>query len=122
MKTEGRLPILTSCCPAWVKFFEHQFPDLLDIPSTCKSPHIMFGTIAKTYYAEKLGIDPQKMVVVSVMPCVAKKAEAARTELTKEDNSNVDIVITTREFGAMIKELGLDFATLPEGRFRPDAG
>ena len=117
IETGGRLPILTSCCPAWIKFFEHQFPDLLDIPSTCKSPHIMFGTIAKTYYAEKLGIDPQKMVVVSVMPCVAKKAEAARTELTKEDNSNVDIVITTREFGAMIKELGLDFATLPEGSF-----
>jgi NADH dehydrogenase/NADH:ubiquinone oxidoreductase subunit G len=68
----GRLPILTSCCPAWVKFFEHQFQDLLDVPSTCKSPHEMFGAIAKTYYAEKFNIDPAKLVVVSVMPCLAK--------------------------------------------------
>ena len=113
----GRLPILTSCCPAWVKFIEHQFPDLLDIPSSCKSPHIMFGTMAKTYYAEKMGLDPNKIVVVSVMPCVAKKAEAARKELTKQDNSNVDIVITTREFAAMLKEAGADFVNLPESDF-----
>ncbi|TCL76834.1 NAD(P)-dependent iron-only hydrogenase catalytic subunit [Hydrogenispora ethanolica] len=113
----GRLPMLTSCCPAWVKFFEHQFPDLLDIPSSCKSPQIMFGTIAKTYYAEKLGIDPAKMVVVSVMPCVAKKAEAARPELTKEEHSNVDLVLTTREFGLMLKEAGIDFMNLPESDF-----
>jgi NADH-quinone oxidoreductase subunit G/NADP-reducing hydrogenase subunit HndD len=113
----GKLPILTSCCPAWVKFFEHQFPDLLDIPSTCKSPHIMFGTVAKTYYAQKMKLDPAKIVVVSVMPCVAKKAEAARSELTKDDHSNVDIVITTREFGAMLKETGLDFVNLPESDF-----
>ncbi len=113
----GRLPMLTSCCPAWVKFFEHQFPDLLDIPSSCKSPQIMFGTIAKTYYAEKLGIDPAKMVVVSVMPCVAKKAEAARPELTKEEHSNVDLVLTTREFGLMLKEAGIEFMSLPESDF-----
>ncbi|HEX3048820.1 MAG TPA: NADH-dependent [FeFe] hydrogenase, group A6 [Bacillota bacterium] len=117
LEGHGRLPILTSCCPAWVKFFEHQFPDLLDIPSSCKSPHIMFGTIAKTYYAEKLGLDPKNIVVVSVMPCVAKKAEAARKELTKEEQSNVDIVITTREFGAMLKESGIDFTKLPESDF-----
>ncbi|HOJ77070.1 MAG TPA: NADH-dependent [FeFe] hydrogenase, group A6 [Bacillota bacterium] len=117
LEHQGRLPILTSCCPAWVKFIEHQFPDLLDVPSTCKSPQIMFGTIAKTYYAEKMGIDPSKIVVVSVMPCVAKKAEAARPELTKDENSNVDIVLTTREFGAMINELGLDFNSLPESDF-----
>jgi NADH-quinone oxidoreductase subunit G/NADP-reducing hydrogenase subunit HndD len=117
LEHNGRLPMLTSCCPAWVKFFEHQFPDLLDIPSTCKSPHIMFGTIAKTFYADKLGLDPKKIVVVSVMPCVAKKAEAARKELTKEENSNVDIVITTREFGAMLKESGIDFTNLPDSDF-----
>lgn len=112
----GRLPMLTSCCPAWVKFFEHQFPDLLDIPSTCKSPQIMFGTIAKSYYAEKTNIDPDKVKVVSIMPCVAKKAEAARPELTKDENQNVDIVITTREFAMMLKEAGIDFANLePEG-------
>ncbi len=117
IETGGTLPILTSCCPAWVKFIEHQFPDLLEIPSTCKSPHIMFGTIAKTYYAEKLGVDPSAVVVVSVMPCIAKKAEAARPELTKDEKNNVDIVITTREFAAMLKEAGIDFSSLPDGEF-----
>jgi NADH-quinone oxidoreductase subunit G/NADP-reducing hydrogenase subunit HndD len=113
----GTLPILTSCCPAWVKFFEHQFPDMLDIPSTCKSPQIMFGTIAKTYYAEKKGLNPHDIVVVSIMPCLAKKAEAKRPELTKDDDSNVDIVITTREFGHMMKSAGVDFANLKDGEF-----
>ena len=113
----GTLPMLTSCCPAWVKFFEHQFPDLLDIPSTCKSPQIMFGTIAKTYYAEKQNIDPENISVVSIMPCLAKKAEAKRPELTKDEESNVDIVITTREFGRMMKSAGIDFANLPDGEF-----
>lgn len=113
----GRLPMLTSCCPAWVKFFEHQFPDLLDIPSTCKSPQIMLGAMVKTYYAEKMKLAPEEIVVVSVMPCLAKKAEAARPELTKDKNSNVDIVITTRELGLMIKEAGVDFAGLPESDF-----
>lgn len=113
----GTLPILTSCCPAWVKFFEHQFPDMLDIPSTCKSPHIMFGSIAKTYYAEKMHINPEDIVVVSVMPCIAKKAEASRTELTKDDESNVDIVVTTREIAAMMKEAGIDLPNLPDGEF-----
>ncbi|KXG73744.1 NADH-dependent [FeFe] hydrogenase, group A6 [Thermotalea metallivorans] len=117
LKHNGRLPILTSCCPAWVKFFEHQFPDMLDIPSTCKSPHIMFGAVAKTYYAEKMGIDPESVVVVSVMPCIAKKAEAKRPELTKDENNNVDIVVTTREFAAMLKEAGIDFATLEDSDF-----
>ena len=113
----GRLPMLTSCCPAWVKFFEHQFPDMLDIPSSCKSPQIMLGAIIKTYYAEKKNLDPKDIVVVSVMPCLAKKAEAARPELTKDDNNNVDWVLSTREFGAMLKEAGIDFATLPEEDF-----
>jgi NADH-quinone oxidoreductase subunit G/NADP-reducing hydrogenase subunit HndD len=113
----GTLPMLTSCCPAWVKFFEHQFPDLLDIPSTCKSPQIMFGTIAKTYYAQKKNLKPENISVVSIMPCLAKKAEAKRPELTKDDHSNVDIVITTREFGRMMKSAGIDFANLPDSEF-----
>lgn len=113
----GTLPILTSCCPAWVKFFEHQFPDMLDIPSSCKSPQIMLGAVAKTYYAEKIGVDPKDMVVVSVMPCLAKKAEAARPELAEDMMRDVDIVVTTREFGSMLKAMGVDFASLPEGDF-----
>lgn len=113
----GTLPILTSCCPAWVKFFEHQFPDMLDIPSTCKSPQIMMGAVVKTYYAEKIGVNPADMVVVSVMPCLAKKAEAARPELGEDSMRDVDIVVTTREFGAMLKEMGIDFSTLPESDF-----
>lgn len=118
----GRLPMLTSCCPAWVKFFEHQFPDLLDIPSSCKSPHEMFGTIAKTYYADKFGIDPEKMVVVSVMPCIAKKYEAARVELSNSGLENVDYVITTRELASMIKEAGLKFESLEDGEFDSPLG
>jgi len=117
IKENKTLPILTSCCPAWVKYIEHQFPELLDVPSTCKSPHIMFGTIAKTYYAEKNGIDPDNIVVVSVMPCIAKKAEAKRPELTKDEHNNVDIVVTTRELAHMIKEAGIDFKSLPDSDF-----
>lgn len=117
----GRLsedkPILTSCCPGWVNFMEHQFPDLIDIPSTCKSPHEMFGAIAKTYYAEKVGVDPEKMTVVSVMPCIAKKYEAKRDELNEEGVSDVDVVITTRELAAMIKEAGIDLINLDQTDF-----
>ncbi|WIF95746.1 NADH-dependent [FeFe] hydrogenase, group A6 [Caminicella sporogenes] len=117
IKNNKTLPMLTSCCPAWIKFIEHQFPELIEIPSTCKSPHIMFGTIVKTYYAEKKGLNPKDIVVVSVMPCIAKKAEAERPELTKDNHNNVDLVITTRELGAMIKEAGIDFANLPDSDF-----
>ena len=117
LQNGGRLPILTSCCPSWVKFIEHQFPDLLDIPSTCKSPHIIFGTIAKTYLAEKLNINPDKIVVVSVMPCIAKKYEIVRPELTHEGSKNVDLVITTREFADMITEAGIEFKNLPDEDF-----
>lgn len=113
----GKLPILTSCCPGWVKFFEHQFNDMLDIPSTCKSPHEMFGAIAKTYLAEKMEIDPKNLVVVSIMPCVAKKYEAARPELGHGGSKDVDIVITTRELAFMIKEAGIDFANLDDDEF-----
>lgn len=113
----GTLPMLTSCCPAWVKFFEHQFPDMLDIPSTCRSPQIMFGAIAKTYYAEKKNLNPDNIKVVSIMPCVAKKAEAARPELSKDEKNNVDVVITTREFATMLKEAGIDFSKLEPADF-----
>ncbi len=117
LQHNGTLPILTSCCPGWVKFFEHQFPELLDIPSSCKSPHEMFGAITKTYYAEKFGIDPEKLVVVSVMPCLAKKYEAARPELTHEGQRNVDYVVTTRELAKMAKEAGIDFMSLEDEDF-----
>lgn len=117
IKENKTLPMLTSCCPAWIKFIEHQFPELLEVPSTCKSPHIMVGTIIKTYYAEKNGLDPDNVVVVSIMPCIAKKAEAKRPELTKDEHNNVDIVVTTRELGRMIKEAGIDFVSLPDSEF-----
>lgn len=113
---EGK-PILTSCCPGWVNFMEHQFADLIDIPSTCKSPHEMFGAIAKSYYAEKIGMDPAKITVVSVMPCIAKKYEAKRDELNEEGFSDVDIVITTRELASMIKEAGIDLVNTEKSDF-----
>jgi len=109
--------MLTSCCPAWVKFFEHQFPDMLDIPSTCKSPQTMLGAIIKSYYLKNLDILPRRLKVVSIMPCVAKKAESARPELSKEELKNVDYVLSTREFGRMIKEAGIDFAALEDSEF-----
>ncbi len=114
----GKLPILTSCCPAWVNFFEHHYPDMLDIPSSCQSPQIMFGGVAKTYYAKKMGIDPKDIFVVSVMPCLAKKAEAQRPELFLEEGMpRVDAVVTTREYAKMLKQAGIDFATLEEEDF-----
>lgn len=113
-KNGGKLPILTSCCPSWVNFFEQQFPEFLDIPSSCKSPHEMFGAIAKTYLAEKLEIDPKDMILVSVMPCVAKKYEAYRPELENSGIRDVDHVITTRELAHMIKEAGINFEDLPD--------
>lgn len=113
----GKLPILTSCCPGWVNFMESQFSDLIDIPSSCKSPHEMFGAIAKSYYAQKVGIKPENMTVVSVMPCIAKKYEAKRDELYNEGLSDVDIVISTRELAGMIKESGIDLVNLDEDDF-----
>ena len=117
LKDGGRLPMLTSCCPGWVKFFEHQFSDMLDVPSSCKSPQQMFGAVAKTYMAGKLGIDPAKLIVISVMPCVAKKYEAGREEMAVDGLREVDAVISTRELALMIKEAGIDFATLPDEDF-----
>jgi NADH-quinone oxidoreductase subunit G len=118
LKNGGKLPILTSCCPAWVKFIEHQFPELLDIPSTCKSPHEMFGAVAKTYLADKLGIDAKKIVIVSIMPCLAKKFEAKREELGGEHQvRDVDYVLSTRELARMIHNTGIKFPELPDGEF-----
>lgn len=122
LKNGGRLPILTSCCPSWVKFIEHQFPELLDIPSTCKSPHIILGTLTKTYFSEKMGIPPEKIVVVSVMPCIAKKYEISRPELEHKGQKNVDLVITTRELTDMIKEAGIDFTKLSDEDFDSPLG
>lgn len=117
-----KLPILTSCCPGWVNFLEQQFSDMVDIPSSCKSPHEMFGAVAKTYLCEKLNIKPENMCVVSVMPCVAKKFESARPELENNGQSDVDIVITTRELATMIKEAGLNFTELPDSEFDDPMG
>lgn len=113
-KNGGKLPMLTSCCPGWVNFFENQFPDLLDIPSSCKSPHEMFGAITKHYLAAKMGVKKEDMILVSVMPCVAKKFEAARPELAERGTRDVDAVITTRELAIMIKEMGINFDALDE--------
>jgi NADP-reducing hydrogenase subunit HndD len=118
----AKLPILTSCCPAWVKFFEHHFPDLLDLPSTAKSPQQMFGSLAKSYFAEKIGIPREKMVVVSIMPCLAKKYEAARPEFAVNGNPDVDYVLSTRELARLIKTANLDFAALPDGEFDQPLG
>ncbi len=112
-----RLPILTSCCPAWVNFFEHNFPDLLDIPSTARSPQQMFGSIAKTYWAEKMGIAREKIVVVSVMPCLAKKYECGREEFKVNGNPDVDYSLSTRELAALIKEANIDFNALEDSDF-----
>lgn len=117
IKNGGTLPMLTSCCPAWVQFIEHQFPELLQIPSTCKSPHEMVGILTKTYYAKVMNIDPKDIVMVSVMPCTAKKAEAARMELNKDGISDVDYVLTTRELARMFMEASIDFRKLPEDQF-----
>ena len=113
----GKLPLITSCSPGWIKFCEHNFPDMLDHLSSCKSPHQMLGAILKTYYAEKHGIDPKDIFVVSVMPCTAKKFEAARPEMQVDGNSDVDVVITTRELGKMIYDIGIDFPDLGDTDF-----
>ena len=117
LQNGGKLPMITSCSPGWIKFCEHNFPDFLDNLSSCKSPHQMFGAILKTYYAEKMGIDPQKMFVVSVMPCVAKKFEAGRPEMEVNKLRDVDAVISTRELAKMIKESGILFNKLPDEKF-----
>lgn len=110
-------PILTSCCPAWVNFFEYNFPDMLDIPSTARSPQQMFGSIAKTYFAQKLGIQRENLVVVSIMPCLAKKYECQRDEFKTNGNPDVDFSLSTRELAHLIKEANINFNTLSEEEF-----
>ena len=117
LKTGGTLPMITSCSPGWIKYIEHFYPDQLDHLSTCKSPQQMFGALAKTYYAEKAGIDPAKMVVVSIMPCAAKKFECERPEMASSGFQDVDYVLTTREAAGMMKEAGIDLPNVPLGEF-----
>jgi NADP-reducing hydrogenase subunit HndD len=118
----GTLPMITSCSPGWVNFIEIMYPDLLDHLSTAKSPQQMFGALAKTYYAEKAGINPADIVSVSIMPCTAKKAEAVRPELRSSGYQDVDYVLTTRELGRMIREAGIDFDALQVEEFDAPLG
>lgn len=122
IKNNGKLPLITSCSPGWIKFCEHFYPDMLDNLSTCKSPQNMFGAVLKSYYAEKMGIDPSKMFVVSVMPCTAKKFEAERPELASTGYPDIDEVLTTRELAEMIKEAGIDFRNQPDDQFDDPMG
>jgi iron-only hydrogenase group A len=108
------LPMFTSCSPGWILYMEHFHPDMLPHLSTCKSPQQMFGAVAKTYYAKKLGLRPEQIFVASVMPCTAKKYECQRPEMTDSGTRDVDAVLTTRELGKMIRAAGIDFASLPE--------
>jgi len=117
IKNGGTLPMITSCSPGWIKFCEHNFPEFIDNLSSCKSPHQMFGAVIKSYFAEKNNIDPEKIVVVSVMPCVAKKFECDRPEMANGNLRDVDYVITTRELAKMIKEAGIIFKNLPDEMF-----
>ena len=116
------IPMITSCSPGWIKFIEMNYPELLGHLSSCKSPHQMFGALLKTYYAEKENIDPKKIYVVSVMPCVAKKFERQRDEMKKDDLYDVDNVITTRELSRMIKQANLDFVNLEDTEFDSPMG
>jgi len=122
IKNGGKLPLITSCSPGWIKFCEHNYPEFLDNLSTCKSPHEMFGAVLKSYYAEKNGIDPSKIFVVSIMPCTAKKFEAQRPEMSATGYPDVDVVLTTRELARMIREAGIDFKDLPERTFDDPMG
>ena len=113
LKKNEQIPMITSCSPGWIRFIELNYPELLGHLSSCKSPHQMFGALLKSYYAEKHGIDPKKMFVVSVMPCVAKKFERTRDEMPND----VDAVITTRELARMIKQANIDFNSLEDSSF-----
>ncbi len=121
-KNPEDLPILTSCCPGWINFLEHQFPELKYIASSCKSPQQMTGAVVKTYYAQKMGIDPKDIVVISVMPCIAKKYEAALPSEQTYGLRDVDIVLTTREVAKMLKEGSINLAHLPEEEFDTPLG
>ena len=118
----GTLPMITSCSPGWVKYIEMNYPELLPHLSTCKSPHQMFGALLKTYYAKKEGIDPEKIYVVSVMPCIAKKFERQRSEMKNDGLYDVDNVITTRELSRMIKQANIEFTKLEDSQFDSPMG
>ncbi len=113
----GKLPLITSCSPGWIKYCEHNYHEFLDNLSSCKSPQQMFGAVAKSYYAEKAGIDPKDIFVVSIMPCTAKKYEAGREELSVDGLADVDAVLTTRELAKMIKQARIDFTAIRDGEY-----
>lgn len=117
LKTNDNLPMITSCSPGWIKYIEMNYPELLPHLSTCKSPHQMFGSLIKTYFAKKENIDPKKIYVVSVMPCIAKKYERQRPEMKNDGLFDVDNVITTRELSRMIKQANIEFTTLEDSSF-----
>ena len=120
MKNGGALPMFTSCCPGWVNYAEYNYGDCLDHLSSCKSPHEMMGAILKHFYAEKIGVKPEDMFVVSIMPCTGKKYEEQRDELSSENLRDVDAVLTTRELAKLIKRSGIEFTRLPEDEFDND--
>ena len=122
IKNGGTLPMITSCSPGWVKFCEYYYPDMLEHLSTCKSPQQMAGAVIKTYYADKMGIDPKDIVSVSVMPCTAKKFEIGRDDQSAAGVPDVDIAITTRELSRMIMRAGINFAYLPDEDFDSPLG
>ena len=122
VKNGGTLPMITSCSPGWIKFCEHYYPELIPNLSTCKSPQQMQGAMIKSYYAEKMGIDPKDMVVVSVMPCVAKKFEIKRDDQGHDGIADNDFVISTRELASMIKAAGIQFTALQDEEFDPIMG
>lgn len=117
VKTGGKLPMFTSCSPGWIRYMEQYYPDLIENVSTCKSPQQMFGALVKTYFAEKNGIDPANIAVVTVMPCVAKKFEKNRENQAASGYPDIDASVTTRELARMIKEAGLLFNELPDGAY-----
>ncbi len=122
IKNGGKLPLITSCSPGWIKFCEHYYPDMIPNLSSCKSPQQMFGALTKTYYAEKEGIDPKDIFVVSIMPCTAKKFECTRDDEDAAGVPDVDISLTTRELGSMIKRAGIMFTDLKDEEFDPMMG
>jgi len=117
IKNNGVLPMLTSCCPGWIKYMEEYYPDFMQNVSTCKSPQQMMGALIKSYFAEKFDIPKEKIFHVSVMPCTAKKYEADRPEINATGTKDIDVVITTRELGRMVKQAGIDFVNLEDSDY-----
>ena len=122
IKKNKNLPLITSCCPAWIRFAEQTYPFLLKNISSCKSPHQMLGAVIKNYYAKKIGVKPKDIIVVSIMPCIAKKFEAQKPEMKSTGCNDVDVVLTTREIGRMIKEKKIDFLNLKDEEFDAPLG